>query len=125
MTELQYPLRFLTKAVYKSVPKVKEVSANRREIISDYMDFSGKPWDSISNSVRRTYAHIVILGDRRPYDIEIDVIIEERPRSKSGYSSSYKEVGTSKELASMIAFNIRNYINQNARKDAVDGFPTN
>jgi hypothetical protein len=66
------------KVVVSVVGEVREVSENGRELFSKYYDRKGNPIQSMDMAKERYYSHIIVLGDRRPYDINVDVIIEAR-----------------------------------------------
>ena len=119
--EANYSLEAISKSVYKALIKVRKVSQNRREYISDYLTLEGKIWDPLSNEVRRATAKVIVLGDRRPYTIEIQTIVEERPSNEPGYSARFKKVGKSKTLTDQLAFRIQDDLRKN-KDQSLDDF---
>ncbi|UYL10505.1 hypothetical protein B9G69_007945 [Bdellovibrio sp. SKB1291214] len=66
------------KVIVSVVGEVRDVSENGRELFSKYYDRKGNPIQSMDMAKERYYSHLIVLGDRRPYDISVDVIIEAR-----------------------------------------------
>jgi hypothetical protein len=64
------------KVIVKMFGEPRSVSQNGRELITDFMDKKGRMIESVKKAKERRYAHITILGERRPYDIVLNVIIE-------------------------------------------------
>mgnify|MGYP006323984601 CR=1 FL=1 len=64
------------KAIVKLFGEPRAISQNGRELISEYMDKKGRVLESAKKAKERRYAHITILGERRPYDIVVNVVIE-------------------------------------------------
>ncbi len=56
----------------------RSVSPNGRELYSKYYDKKGVPIERVELVKERFYTLVTILGDRRPYDIQVEVIQEER-----------------------------------------------
>ncbi len=119
--EANYSLEAIGKSIYKALLKVRKISQNRREYISDYLTLDGKLWDPLSNEVRRATAKVLVLGERRPYIIEIQTIVEERPSNEPGYSARFKRVGKSKALIDQLAFRIQDDLRKN-KDQSLDDF---
>ncbi len=119
--EANYSLEAIGKSIYKALIKVRKVSQNRREYISDYLTLDGKLWDPLSNEVRRATAKVIVLGERRPYMIEIQAIVEERPSNQPGYSARFKRVGKSQALIEQLAFRIQDDLRKN-KDQSLDDF---
>lgn len=64
------------KAVVKLFGEPRAISQNGRELITDFMDKKGRMVESAKKAKERRYAHITILGERRPYDVVLNVVIE-------------------------------------------------
>ncbi len=122
MPSLNYPLPLLEKAIQNALVKVKTVSQNRREFVSDYLTKEGRIWDPIGNDPQRAVVKVFIVGDRRPYDIDIETSIEERPTSQTGGSTGFKEIGKSSRLSQEIQFRIQTYVRQNSKRNLIDDF---
>jgi len=74
------PLKTLQKAVLITMPQGKRrVSVNGRELFSNYFVIKrGRYEKALGNEKIRYSAHILILGDRRPYTLEVLVYKERR-----------------------------------------------
>lgn len=83
----------LRKAILAVTGPIRAISENQREYFSQY--FSRVPSEKFDpeRSSERLYARFIILGDRRPYNIEIVVFIEKKIGKK------YNSVGTDKKIA--------------------------
>lgn len=96
---LDIPLQILQKQVVATLPLgLRTNSVNGREFYSKYYIPSKKGNMAAANSRNRYSAHFIILGDRRPYNIEISVIKEERDDDNSGYYETGHEERLAKEL---------------------------
>lgn len=122
IANLNYPLPLLEKAIQNALVKVKSVSHNRREFVSDYLTKEGRIWDPIGNDPQRAVVRVFVVGDRRPYDIDIETSIEERPTGQTGYSTGFKEIGKSSRLVQEIQFRIQTYVRQNSKRNLIDDF---
>jgi hypothetical protein len=102
MKDMDYSLAQLQKIVSNNLPNgLRKTSPNDREFFSKYFIFHrGKIRDATGLN-QRSYAHIYVLGDRRPYNIEVHVYTE---RVSKGYFSI---VGEEKKLAVQISQHIR------------------
>ncbi len=95
--EQPYSLNEIRKAVGAIAGKPRDVSPNQREIISAYFGRKqGVAFDP-NSAKERLYAHFWILGDRRPYDIRVQVISERK--ANVGYSEVGEDIGLSKKVA--------------------------
>lgn len=119
--EANYSLEAISRSVYKALIKVRKVSQNRREFVSDYLTLEGKIWDPLGNDIRRATAKVIVLGERRPYTIQIQTIVEERSSSEPGYSARFKKVGKSKALIDQLAFRIQDDLRKN-KEQSLDDF---
>lgn len=98
-------------------PRPRIISQNLREYTSQY--FSRKEDDSFDpqTSAERAYAHFVVLGDRRPYNVDITVTVERRQGSR------YVKVGTDKKLANELLVELRTRLHQSQEdRNLIDGF---
>lgn len=66
------------KAIVTVIGEPRAVSGNGRELYSKYYDKKGQPIERMELAKERFASHVIILGDRRPYDIEVEVLVEER-----------------------------------------------
>jgi len=78
--DVDWPLGEL-RAVVGSVLPVgqRAISPNGRELLSKHFILEGtRGYKAAGDATERYYAAILILGDRRPYDVEILVTLERR-----------------------------------------------
>lgn len=75
----------LIKAFDRATTGVRGRSANGREIVSRYQKPGSSASDNAVNDPKRAYSRLLILGDRRPYTLQVQHIVEER-ESSGGYS---------------------------------------
>jgi len=101
--------------------KTREISENQRELWSPY--FSRKPNDASFNpekSKERLTAHFWILGDRRPYEVHVQVIVEKK------VDGTYEEDGEdeifSKKIADQLAQGLTNSLDKRNLIDDVRPF---
>ncbi len=95
----------------------RALSENQRTFISRYFSRFPDPQFDPEKSKERLYAKVVVLGDRRPYDVEVDVIVEVRE------GRSYHEEGPDEVEAGKLGKDIRNRLNQGRNeRNAIDDF---
>ena len=56
----------------------KMMSQNGREMKSRFYDRRGRYLENIENAKERLYTVVTVLGDRRPYDVKVEVFVEEK-----------------------------------------------
>lgn len=122
IADANYPLVALDKAIRSALVSVRSTSQNKREYVSDYLTTDGRSWDPLGKDEIRAIVTVAVVGDRRPYDIRIETVVEEKQKMATGYSSGYKVVGSSKKLSAEIQLRIRNYLRQNAKRNLIDDF---
>ena len=121
MPELQHPLKRLKRGVAYAIPGgVKGASENGRTFTSHYITLEGQKWDILSTLKQRAYAEVTILGDRRPYVIEIRVPVQERKTSDPA-DTKFEDVRQSKKLAQVVAQKLRYYL-ENDKRNLIDDF---
>src|SRR5690606_27342274 len=64
------------------IGKPREISENGRELFSNYYDHRNLDFEPGKSGNERFYSHILILNDRRPYNIEVRVVVEEKKGPK-------------------------------------------
>ena len=121
--EVKAPLRRIMQSAAYALPGgILKSSENRRVFKSRYIDLNGNRWDVLSKSKHRSSIEISILGDRRPYVIEVSAIVEER-KSDSPLDQSFEEVGQSRKLAEKIAGKLANHLeDRRKRRNLIDEF---
>lgn len=90
------------KAIVKLYGEPRNLSQNGREIWTRHMDKKGRVLDSVKKAKERRYAHIKILGERRPYDILVNVVVEGQTEDGTYHSLDDDEV-----LAEQLAAEIK------------------
>lgn len=104
------PLNEIQAVVGKSLPLgQRRVEAAGREWFSQYFITKGRSFVAAHTAPVRYYAHVYILGDRRPYSIEVYV---KRQRREAPSSDSYSDDGTDQELAKLIHKRIQFYLSK-------------
>lgn len=77
--DLNVAMADLQKVVRSALPISKRIeSQNSREFYSAYFVYRNGEYEKAENAKVRYTAHISILGDRRPYTIEVEVPVEGR-----------------------------------------------
>jgi hypothetical protein len=104
------------KIISQIIGKPKEISENGRELISGYQDSFGQDFEP-GKSTERYEVHVIILGDRRPYNIRIEVPVERKT------SSGYKHVGYDNARAKEIAEKLKKALNESRdNRNVIDDF---
>ena len=86
---------------------LRKTSPNGREFYSNYFVVDGRKFKSADKSPIRRYAHILVLGDRRPYNLQILVHVEKGPQGQG-----FREVGTDQRLAKVIRNRVVQQLNK-------------
>ncbi len=93
------------------------LSENQRTFYSRYFSRTGDSKFDPERAKERLYAKVVVLGDRRPYDLEVEVMVEERA------GKGYQEVGTDAVEAKKLGKDLRSRLNQGRNeRNAIDDF---
>jgi hypothetical protein len=105
-------------AVVTVIGEPRVVSPNGRELYSKYYDRKGNAIERLELAKERDYTLVTILGDRRPYDIQVEVMIEERDED-----GIFQLVDKDDERAGPIADKIKKAINQSlGSRNIIDDF---
>jgi len=106
------------KAVVSVIGQPRITSENGRELFSNFYDRKGHSDEESKNLRERLYTHVTILGDRRPYDIQIEVVVE--LRDKGG---AYRKVENDDARAEKIAVDIQKALVQSRdNRNIIDDF---
>lgn len=106
----------IRKAFVMSFGEPKEISENGRVLISKYHDQKGKFEESASTAKIRRYTKIEIMGDRRPFNVNMDVHVEQMQSDKS-----YEDIDTDERLANEMAKRLKKSLNQSlGNRNAID-----
>lgn len=132
---LDYPLADIQRGVANILPKgVLKISPNGRTYTSKYFDphsVDGKRTTDSGEEVLRERASInaTVFGDRRPYNVEIDVLVEaDESGTKAKKNDDYIEgdwsrTGYDKGLAKYFRDRLANYLARLERnKNIIDDF---
>ncbi len=66
------------RAIASVIGQPRVTSENGRELLSVYYDRKGNSEAQVKSARERLFTHVTILGDRRPYDVQIEVVVEIR-----------------------------------------------
>ncbi len=107
----------IKKSVASVIGEPRKTSENQRTYVSQYFSRTPNPKFDPEKSTERAYAKVVVLGDRRPYDVELDVIVEQRDGNR------YVEVGTDLSEAKKLGKDLRSKLNQSREdRNVIDDF---
>ncbi len=102
LDELNASLIDLQRIVTEVLPLGKrKQSENARVFYSSYFLIKKGEYEAAAESLYRNYAEVFILGDRRPYDIEVRVITERR-NSDGEYSLIKYDEGLARVISRRI-----------------------
>lgn len=105
---LDLPVHELQKAVEINLPLGRrQVSPNGREYLSDFfiVGKNGK-LQPAGHATDRLYAHIFVLGDRRPYTLQI-AVVRERKMGGDSYNAKFEKYATDERIAKLLAKRIQ------------------
>ncbi len=110
----------LTGIVTAALPGGKaNISQNGRTFTSNYFITKDGEFEEATEAPVRNKAIIMILGDRRPYDIEVTVIQEKRDRS----SAEYVRIGNSEGLSRVVIRRIQKALHERREdRNIIDDF---
>ncbi|WP_255490126.1 hypothetical protein [Bdellovibrio sp. KM01] len=106
------------KVIMSVIGEVREVSENGRELFSKYYDRKGNPIQSMDMAKERYYSHLIVLGDRRPYDISVEVMVEARDSD-----GGWELVDRDDHKAQVLADKLKRALNQSRdSRNVIDDF---
>ena len=106
------------KAVVTVIGEPRTMSTNGREMFSKYYDKKGAEIMKMDMVRERFYSHVIVLGDRRPYDIQVEVLVEGRT-PEGTFELSHRDDAK----ASTVAEKIRAALNQSRdNRNVIDDF---
>ena len=118
ITESPLQLPEIRKGVNAVMGKPKQVSINGRELVSEYHDSKFLPIEDMSKNPDRYQTKVVVLGTRRPYDINILVSLEQF----EDQTMSYVFRGIDENLSRQRAITIKKTLNLSLdKKSGFDG----
>lgn len=93
------------------------LSPNGYEMTSVYFDRKEKPIEHPNDAKERFYTKVSILGDRRPYDIRVQVFVELRT------PEGFENIGQDDDLAEMWADKITKALHDSRdKRNFIDDF---
>ncbi len=100
---------------------VRTVSPNGREFLSKYFVIGEKEYKPADDALDRYYVQIIVLGDRRPYDIEISATREKRVLR--GEDFTYVVTGHDRRLAKELVTQLREQLTKRREdRNIIDDF---
>lgn len=106
------------KSVVSVIGEPRTLSENGRELFSKYYDKKGKDIAKMNMVRERYYTHVTILGDRRPYDIQVEVVLEGRVSDEH-----FELIQKDDDKAATIAEKIKKVLNQSRdNRNIIDDF---
>jgi hypothetical protein len=106
------------RVVVSVIGEPRSVSQNGREILSKFYDRRDKAIVKMEMAKDRYHTHVTILGDRRPYDIQVEVLVEGR-----NAEGSFDVIGRDDNKATTIAEKLRQSLNQSRdTRNVIDDF---
>ncbi|HRO66939.1 MAG TPA: hypothetical protein PL182_05195 [Pseudobdellovibrionaceae bacterium] len=107
----------IRRVVYSLMGDPRVVSAGGYEIDSKYHDDKGKPLDRPGDVKERYFTRVTILGDRRPYDLWVQVFAEAQ-----GYDG-YESVGQDDLMAEDFADRLKKALHESRdKRNVIDDF---
>jgi|GEM_PF-859246 len=106
------------KVIVSVIGEPRGVTENGRDFYSSYFDKKEVPLLSDEQPLFRYYTFVSIRGDRRPYDIIVDVIKEKKISEKKYELNDHDET-----LAKRVANKIKQMLNQSRdKRNVIDDF---
>ncbi|MCC6137421.1 MAG: hypothetical protein IT287_02225 [Bdellovibrionaceae bacterium] len=108
----------LIKAFDRSTNGLRGKSPNGRELVSRYQKPGSSSFDNAGAEKVRAYSRLRILGDRRPYTLQVQYVIEERNSAEGYTTKGYDEAAARQVLKKVLEF----LVNRPDREDFIDDF---
>lgn len=106
------------RAIVMVTGQPRTTSENGRELVSKYYDRKGNMDDTAKLSRERLYTHVTILGDRRPYDLEVEVVVEIKD-----HDGTFQVVEKDRARAEKVAVQIQKALVQSRdNRNVIDDF---
>lgn len=108
----------IRKAVVTVLGQPRTTSEDGRQLVSEYHDKKGHTDPGLANSKTRYQTRITILGERRPYNIKVEVFQEARVADKL-----YDVIAEDNILAQKLANQIEMALNESLKnRNVIDDF---
>ncbi len=96
----------------------RHTSHSGRELTSKFHDKRGRIDEGLANAKSRYYTVVTILGDRRPYNIRVEVFQETKVEGEQ-----YQIIGEDAQLAQKTAKKIERALNESLKnRNVIDDF---
>lgn len=120
--DIDMPLQTVQHTVASILPVgTRTVSPNAREFFSKYFILDRGQYKAASDALDRYWAQITVLGDSRPYNVEI--IVTREQRVLSGETFSYVTVGHDSRLAKQLESRLREALTKRREdRNIIDDF---
>jgi hypothetical protein len=106
------------KAIVIVAGEPRTISSNGRELYSKFYDRDGRSILKMDGVQERFYSLFIVLGDRRPYDISVQVIRELR-----NVEGQFQKIGTDDGRANEIATRLKKtLIESRDNRNVLDDF---
>ncbi len=108
----------IRKAVVTVLGQPKSTSQNGRELVSEFHDKRGRIDAALSKAKNRYFTKVSILGERRPYDVKVEVFQEGKVEDQY-----YEVIAEDNELAQKLANQIETTLNESLKnRNVIDDF---
>lgn len=108
----------IRKATVVVLGEPRSISQNGRELISKFHDKRGRMDEGLAKANIRYYTMISILGDRRPYNVRVEVFKEAKVEK-----NRYQIIGEETVLAKKTAKKIEEVLNESLKnRNVIDDF---
>lgn len=115
--ETNYSLNDIRTAIIGIAGEPREVSQNQREYKSQYFSRKKEASFNPQTSKERSYAHFLVLGERRPYEIKVIVYTERKAKNV------YKLLGEDKAWSKKIKEELEGKLNHSRDgRNVIDDF---
>lgn len=106
------------RVIVSVIGEPRTISQNGREMTSHYYDKNGKKIDNMDMVKQRLYTHVTVLGDRRPYNVQVQVLVEGRDQDAGFYLMDRDD-----DKAAPVAERIRQALNKSRdSRNVIDDF---
>ena len=106
------------RVIVSVIGEPRGVAANGRELVSKYYDRTNLQILKMDMVRERRYTRVSILGDRRPYDIQVEVLVEGRDSDGTFYEKDHDD-----DRAAVLAEKIKQTLNQSRdTRNVIDDF---
>ena len=104
-------------AILTTIGRPRVISENQREITSKYYGRNSDTDFDPNRSKERLYTKYIILGERRPYDLTVQVLVEQK------IDGQYELIGEDEKLSLKAAKELSQKLNQSRdNRNVIDDF---